>query len=75
MVLSSTTPAPDYALKLVCCLCVSDSSCASRKCGCVTANLARTAFCHCQGCLVCKNEQTNAVEKADDSDNDDVDVS
>jgi len=38
--LSSTTPAPDYVLKLVFCSCASDSPCASRRFGCVTANLA-----------------------------------
>lgn len=67
---TSKSPAPDYILKLVCCSCASETPCSSTKCGCVAANLACTAFCHCQGSSVCRNEQTKAVEESDNDDED-----
>ena len=62
----SKKPAPDYVLKLVCCSCASETPCHSKVCGCVTANLACTVFCHCQGSSICNNEQTRKAEESDD---------
>lgn len=58
-------PAPDYVLKLVCCSCASETPCNTSRCGCVSANLTCTAFCHCEGSSTCKNEQTKAVEESE----------
>ena len=63
------SPAPDYILKLVCCSCASDAPCSTSKCGCVAANLACTAFCHCQGSFVCGNEPTKLIEAESDDEN------
>lgn len=68
MLPSFKSPAPDYVLKLVCCSCSSETPCNSSKCGCVAANLACTAFCHCQGSSICRNEQTTIVEELEDED-------
>lgn len=59
-------PAPDYILKLVCCSCSSDKPCRSSRCGCVSANLACTVFCHCQGSSICNNEQTKVAIESDE---------
>ena len=61
-------PPPDYVLKLVCCSYASETPCNTSKCGCVAANLTCTAFCHCEGSSICKNEQTKAVEESESDD-------
>ena len=55
-------------LKLVCCTCASERPCHTRRCGCVAAHLACTAFCHCPESSICKNEQTRAVIEESDED-------
>ncbi len=62
----SRLSAPDYILKLVCCSCASERPCLSNRCGCVSAHLACTAFCHCQGSSICNNQQTRATEESDE---------
>ena len=59
----SRLSAPDYILKLVCCSCTSERSCHSSRCGCVAANLACTAFCHCQGSYICNNDKLEQQRK------------
>ncbi|KAL8583211.1 hypothetical protein ACOMHN_053724 [Nucella lapillus] len=53
--------APDYIMKVVRCSCSSETPCKTRACGCVSANLACTMFCQCQGSSLCNNEQTIQV--------------
>ena len=50
--------APEDILKLIKCLCESDSPCSSLRCGCNKARLGCTMFCVCQGEIACMNEQT-----------------
>jgi hypothetical protein len=69
---ASRQPAPDYIMRVVCCSCAAETPCKTRTCGCVSANLACTMFCQCQGSSLCNNEQTIQilVEHSDDEHSD-----
>ena len=65
--LPSDTPlAPDYLLKLVRCSCSSETPCKTHICGCISARLACSVFCVCQGGQGCFNERTTQARQTDD---------